>query len=235
MHEDKDYQKLSRNELVALIAESRKESENLRASLDELNRQTRDIRHRIKNIFQIVTSLLNLQERSIDSGNCSAAFSKSRFRIQMMSVMYEYVYGAPFAKSVSFGDYLKTIIKTVIADCRSEFGRVNLFFDMDDAFINNDQAIPLGLIAVECAMNSVTHAFPPSFQRAPSLSFSAKKEESAIVFTISDNGIGMKENETGDISKTLGYFLINILCKQIKGTLSREVNEGTRITITFPV
>jgi len=100
MHEDKDYQKLSRNELVALIAESRKESENLRASLDELNRQTRDIRHRIKNIFQIVTSLLNLQERSIDSGNCSAAFSKSRFRIQMMSVMYEYVYGAPFAKSV---------------------------------------------------------------------------------------------------------------------------------------
>lgn len=235
MPEDKNYNKCSRDELIALINDSRKEADSLKASCDELQTNARDIRHRIINIFQVITSLLNLQERSSNTEDCTTAFSKSRFRIQMMSVMYEYVYRSPFAKRIALGDYLQTIIKAIVTDYRSEFGKINLFFDMDDVTIQIDQALPIGLIVVECAMNSARHAFPVSFQKAPSLSFTAKKEEGSIVLSISDNGIGIKEKDPGKSSKTLGLFLIDILCRQVQGKLLKDQSEGTRITITFPV
>jgi len=234
MLEVKDNKILSREELAALLADSQQRCDDLQTSIDELTSQTSDIRHRIKNIFQVITSLLNLQERSSNTANCSIVFSKYRSRIQMMSVMYEFVYGSSCPRTVALGDYLQTIIRAAISDYRSEFGRINLFFDMGDTAIQVDQAIPFGLIAAELAINSATHAFPSSFQKTPSLSFSAKKVNNSIIFSVADNGIGMQEIETDGKAGTLGYFLINVLCRQIKGNLAKDLNEGTKITITFP-
>jgi two-component sensor histidine kinase len=240
MSDDRDLQNLSREELMALAgqlressAEIRKESECLRSRLDEQNEQVRWIRHRVKNIFQIIISLLNLQERTDSVTVCAPLFAKSRFRIQMMSVMYDHIYKAPFAQKLGFGNYIQEIIGAVCCENRSEFGRVTLAYDMGDLTITAEQAIPLGLIAFELAMNAVAHAFPLSYEGVPTLSFVAKKSDGVVSFSVSDNGVGIKDGAFEE-SKKLGFFLVRILCTQIRGMFARESDRGTTFTVAFP-
>ncbi|HMY03718.1 MAG TPA: hypothetical protein PKA48_10205, partial [Candidatus Obscuribacter sp.] len=61
--------------------------------------------------------------------------------------------------------------------------------------------------------------------------------DSGGIFTleVGDNGIGLPENFEVQKTESLGIKLVDVLVKQLKGTLLIGATDGARFTITFDV
>ncbi|MCF7939880.1 MAG: hypothetical protein K9L68_14905, partial [Spirochaetales bacterium] len=86
--------------------------------------------------------------------------------------------------------------------------------------------------------NSVKHAFPPEFNKnvEKNIEVFLRQNNEIIEFGVQDNGKGLPENMSIVQGQTLGFELITILVKQLKGTIefsSGEKGAHTMIEIRF--
>jgi len=51
---------------------------------------------------------------------------------------------------------------------------------------------------------------------------------------MTDNGVGICDELERKDADTLGMWLVEVLAKQLMGTLSVEINGGTVFTVVFP-
>ena len=93
--------------------------------------------------------------------------------------------------------------------------------------------IPCGLIVNELVSNSFKHAFPDGREGAITVGIK-KGSDGNNILSVADNGIGFPESIDFRKTATLGMQLINVLTRQMHGTITLEKNGGTAFIITFP-
>ena len=86
-----------------------------------------------------------------------------------------------------------------------------------------DTAIPLGLILNELVSNALKHAFN---KNGGKLSIELKVEQKSLLFTVKDNGRGIK-TDAKDKKEGFGLRLIDSLARKLKATVSLDNSEGT--------
>ena len=64
---------------------------------------------------------------------------------------------------------------------------------------------------------------------------SASKKGDKIVIVTQDDGVGMPEAITINGSKGFGLNLVDMMTKQINGTIQIENHNGTKFILEFPV
>src|SRR5215212_3056184 len=74
----------------------------------------KEVHHRVKNNFQIVSSLLSLQSRSVPP-DLRRHFEESLQRIQAMGLLHETFYRGQHAETVDLTSYLRELVETTIA------------------------------------------------------------------------------------------------------------------------
>ncbi|MFM7104712.1 MAG: sensor histidine kinase, partial [Flavobacteriales bacterium] len=84
----------------------------------------------------------------------------------------------------------------------------------------------------ELLSNALKHAFVN--RKAGTLSVILKDSEGKLKLSVSDDGIGMKEDLWASQTDSLGTQLVLALTQQLDGTLTTERTSGTRINIVFP-
>ena len=92
-----------------------------------------------------------------------------------------------------------------------------------------DQAIPAGLIVNELVTNALEHAFPDGRSGTVAVTFHA--DEGTARLTVADDGRGA-DGLGGNGS--LGLRLVRGLTRQLRGTLSTDLDDGVTVTIAFP-
>jgi two-component sensor histidine kinase len=55
-----------------------------------------------------------------------------------------------------------------------------------------------------------------------------------ISLSVKDDGVGIPSDLTIENSPSLGLQLVNLLAKQINGTLITEIKNGTKVELIFP-
>jgi two-component sensor histidine kinase len=82
----------------------------------------------------------------------------------------------------------------------------------------------------------VTNALKYAYNNTnrPSLNIRLTEEETKLVCSIKDNGIGIDEQQWKQKKNSFGKQLITALCKQLRAQQSLVVGEGTHFTITIP-
>lgn len=102
---------------------------------------------------------------------------------------------------------------------------------------NIDTVIPCALIINELVSNSLKHAFPKEFRKnisAPEININIRSQVAdEYVLIVSDNGIGLPPDFQIDKYESLGLKLVNVLVKQLKGTVQINTEGKTEFTITF--
>jgi two-component sensor histidine kinase len=84
----------------------------------------------------------------------------------------------------------------------------------------------------EIVSNSLKYAFPKQGLRKINIEMK-KFPQRKILFSISDNGIGLPDNFDVEQSDSLGMQLINALAKQLDGELMVSGKNGAKFSFTF--
>ncbi len=211
--------------------------EKLSLSLMEKEILLREVHHRVKNNFQIIISLLRLQQRNIREPALVAVFNEAAGRIKTMGAVHEILYQSENMAVVDFDLYLKKIVGNIFGSV-STGGRVGLLMDLDKLKISIEQAIPCGLLVNEIITNTLKHAFPESFRgelksEEPTVTVSLAYSGTTVILRIADNGIGIPDNALNAPTASIGLALIPLFVEQLGGEVKTDWSKGTGYTITF--
>jgi two-component sensor histidine kinase len=215
------------------IAERQRAEEQINSSLKEKEVLLKEIHHRVKNNFQIIISLLNLQSGGITDANLLRLFNESVNRIRAMALVHEELYQSESISDIDFATYLRTISEELYISYASGPHKPELIIESENIYLGIDQAIPCGLILNELLTNSLKYAFPGSSDNKITVTMCASGN-GEITLSISDNGIGLSENIDIEKISSLGLQLVSVLIKQIHGRYQIDRQNGTSWIITFP-
>ncbi|MDO8578190.1 MAG: sensor histidine kinase [Dehalococcoidales bacterium] len=106
---------------------------------------------------------------------------------------------------------------------------------VDNSTLDVDKVIPCALIVNELVSNSLKYAFPARRNGGTAeIRVNLRSDgENRFILTVSDNGIGLPESFNIENCPTLGLKLVNVLTKQLGGSLSISREGGTKFTIAF--
>jgi two-component sensor histidine kinase len=106
--------------------------------------------------------------------------------------------------------------------------------DVDPIEIDIEQAVPCALMLNELLSNAFKYAFPDARRGKIRVSLH-ESEDGFLELAIEDNGIGLPPGLlSAENIQSLGLRIVNILAKQLEGSLEQQAGPGTRILFRFP-
>ncbi len=233
-----DYNKRDTEQLQLLLKgmyqniQKKENQEKIKKSLQEKDILLREIHHRVKNNLQVISSLLNLQSKSIDNEKYLNIFKESQNRIRTMALVHEKLYQSENLGHINLSEYLYNVAVNLFHSYNSLSHNIKLESDIQDISMDIELAIPCGLIVNELISNSIKYAFPEDkkgniFLKAVLLN------NSTYNIIVEDNGIGFSNTDNNYESDSLGLQLVKALVNQIDGELNINTDNGTKFEIKF--
>ncbi|WP_435416472.1 sensor histidine kinase [Polaribacter aestuariivivens] len=225
--------------LIALLVmrKIRKQSKELsqknkiiKQTLKEKELLVKEVHHRVKNNFQIVSSLLELQSRGIEDEKAKELANEGKNRIKSMALIHQKLYQNETGL-VNFDEYIQLLVKELSAMYGSD-NKVETSISSENMSFDVDTAIPLGLIINEIITNSYKYAFRNNKNNKLSIAINKNKDNN-YQLVIEDNGPGLSNDFDIKKAKSLGLRLINRLVKQLQGSLNQTNKNGAKFEISF--
>jgi two-component sensor histidine kinase len=213
------------------ITHRKEMEEKLEKTLEEKDMVIKEVYHRVKNNFMVISSLLNLQSSYIKDKYTQEIFKESQYRTKSMALIHEKLYSSADLKNINFTEYMKTLSKDLYNAYTPDKGLVNIVLNVEEVMLDVETSIPLGLILNELLSNLLKHGFPDRKSGEIIVELHII-EDGKLQLSVSDNGIGFPENFNYKNTDSLGMRLVNALTDQIEGEINLECKNGTKFTIT---
>ena len=187
--------------------------------------------HRVKNNLQVISSLIGLQKNRLKNKEIQDSLEEMQGRISVMSVLQQLFYESNDSVKIKVGDYFEQILnKTEVIFNKP----VERFFSVENALIDPDLAIHLGIIFNELLTNSFKYAFGfENLQPKVSVSFFIKNGE--LYFEYKDNGSNANllifEKEFYTTSQSFGLSLIRLKSSELAGDYSFAYENGLKFKL----
>jgi two-component sensor histidine kinase len=132
----------------ALTAHERELAEGLTRQ----KRLTREVHHRVKNNLQVVSSLISLHARGAGSPLIEEAYASIQRRVDALAVVHRHHYAEA---EENFGVPLRVLLGEIASNLRGtlpfarETPQLRIILDLDPAWVTQDVAVPVALLATE--------------------------------------------------------------------------------------
>lgn len=217
----------SHGELEQRVAQR---TEDLQRLVEQRDSLLAELRHRVKNNLQMITSLVSIQGQRLRSSEARRAFEDVRARIEALTTFYQMFPNERVGRSVDLAGYLAQIADNV-ASIYDEAGRITLQHELTRSVVALDVAVPVGLIVNELLTNCYKHAFPE--QAAGTIRLISKREtDGSVLLTVRDDGVGCAEIAEDSLGDHLGWSIIQSLSRQFSGEV-RMANDTEGCCVTF--
>jgi len=203
---------------------------SLRDSIAEKDALMREIHHRVKNNLQVITSLLNMQQRALKDPAARLAMNDTRQRITALALIYRALYQSENLKQVDVGRFLEDLVGQLIAQDSGRGPVVETRVEADTLVVDPDKLAPIALWAVEAVSNAQKHAFEGRGGRLL-VRFQRGREDS--VLEVEDDGPGASD---GERRGGVGQTLMTAFARQLRGKAESLVSPsgGVLARLTFP-
>jgi PAS domain S-box-containing protein len=215
--------------LVTEIAVRLDAEKQLTKTVGEKEVLLREVHHRVKNNFQIIISLLNLQSRFITDKTTLSAFKDTQNRVRAMALVHEKLYQSNDIGKLALDNYLKFLGDNLFQFMGMTGRGITLTMEIRDIFLSIDTTIPIGLIINELMSNSLKYAFPDGRKGEISLAIHQQDHQLTILFR--DNGVGIPEDLDWHNTTSMGLRLVTTLVDQLDGTIELDRSAGTAFII----
>jgi PAS domain S-box-containing protein len=191
----------------------------------------KEIHHRVKNNFAILVSLINMQMAQTKNQELLQSLTNLQLRIRTMALVHEMLYRSSDFEKISFPGYLRSLASVIAGTYNRR--DVELSVDAEEAVMDIEASIPLGLIINEIVSNAFKHAFPDGRAGKIWIRFTADELAGRYSLKISDDGTGLAGSLDISSYPTMGLQIVQILCNQIEAALEVVNDPGASFTITF--
>jgi PAS domain S-box-containing protein len=191
----------------------------------------KEIHHRVKNNFAILVSLINMQMTQTKNQELLQSLTNLQLRIRTMALVHEMLYRSGDFEKISFPGYVRSLASVIAGTYNRR--NVELTLHVEEAVMDIESLIPLGLIINELLSNAFKHAFPGERGGNIRLIYAVEPDNGLNTLTIKDDGIGLPENTATNQYQSMGLQVVQILCTQIEGTLSICNDPGATFKVTF--
>ncbi len=202
-----------------------KYEKTLTNNIDEKEALFKELQHRTKNSFNMITSLINLRSSAADSKETKNTLRELTLRVNSISDLYSLLYETGSINEVRLKTYCKKVIESTVK--LSENIAINK--TIEEITVSAKDAATIGMILVELLSNSIKYAFPKS--RKGTIDIELKKIKSKIMLSVVDNGVGLPKDFDIDNTKTLGLHLVNLMASQLNGSMKFISEKGTKIIV----
>ena len=214
------------------VTERIKAEQQLQASLTEKEIMIKEIHHRVKNNLQIISSLLTLQADFITDESALGYFRDSQNRVKSMALIHEKLYQTDDFANIDIKDYVENLTLSLLRAYNIGSSLIDITVDINDISLDVETALPCGLIINELVSNSLKYAFTNE-QKGKIIIKLITVGENRLQLTVSDNGVGLPKNLDFTQTKSLGLKLVNILAKQLGGSVEMIHDNGANFIINF--
>ena len=207
-------------------------NEQLKNTLREREILLKEIHHRVKNNLQVISSMFNLQQIYVGREDIRQVLREGDNRLHAMALIHESLYQSANLKDIDLADYLSSLAKDIFTSYETSARHIKLSLQLDALLMEANPAVNLGMIVNELLSNALKHGFPDRRQGLVELVL--QREGAEVVLLVRDNGIGIGEDFEKVPEKSMGMQVVNVLVKQLGGTLQLENSAGTMIEMRFP-
>ncbi len=206
--------------------------QQIEASLRDKEVLLSEIHHRVKNNFEIISSLLDMSSMAADNEEIQNLFLSSRARIHSMAMIHSQLYQSDRFDAI---DMVRHTVE-LAENLRFLYERekdVNLTIEPSEVYLSIKHAIPCALILNELITNSLKHAFSDREQGKIQISIH-KVNDNIVRLRVKDDGRGIHEGMEDKPAGALGLELVkHLVAGQLKGKIEFNNNDGTDICIEF--
>lgn len=205
-------------------------NEIINQSLEEKELLVKEVHHRVKNNFQIISSLLDLQNEEIKDRNILDVLEKGKNRVKSMALVHQKLY-LNKTGLVDIKDFIESLFKEITQIYKFNTDVV-LKTEVKHFLFDVDTANPLALILNEIITNSFKYAFENDAKNELFISLKKDRWQNYILI-VRDNGKTISETIDFENSNSFGLKLVKRLTKQLHGTFNIIKNGGVTVEITF--
>jgi two-component sensor histidine kinase len=206
--------------------------ERIELSLREKEMLLHEIHHRVKNNMQIITSILKLRLRQSDNDFVRELLRDCQSRIHSMALVHEQLYRSDDLSHINIREYLDELAWSTYRSFALSPSHVQLVLSLDDADLNIDTAIPLGLVLNELLSNAFKHAFVGREHGQVTLTLK-RGQDGELAVTVADDGVGLPADSEIMTAETFGMHLVFSLVQQLSAQMDVEREAGTAVTLRF--
>jgi PAS domain S-box-containing protein len=230
-----NYEYKERKVLIAAVRDitNRKVIEQqIEKSLKEKELLLSEIHHRVKNNFEIISSLLDMSSMGTQNLEIKNLLLASRARIYSMALIHSQLYQSDRFDRVDMAIHIGELTEHLQFLYGSE-KKVNLKIEPSEVYLSIKQAIPCALILNELITNSLKHAFVDKEQGKILISIH-NANDNTVLLRVKDDGEGIPGGIEVRPAGSLGLELVNhLVVGQLKGEIRFNNDDGTDICIEF--
>ena len=189
----------------------------------------KEIHHRVKNNLQLISSIINMQMRQLESPEARMVLGRVRDRVLGLATIHRNLYEASDVTGIAADGAIRDIVAQLARTAGS--GRAQeVALDLDPVLLYPDQAVPLSLFVTEAVTNALRHGGAG----AGAVTVALKSGDGAALLRVEN--VLAPDVPTHGASGGLGNRLIKAFATQLDGKLDVERTERRyAVTLTFPV
>lgn len=187
-----------------------------------------DANHRIKNTFQSIASLLNLQARSSPVPEARAAIEQAGVRLGVFGLVHEMLTKRTDGHAVDIGEVIEKLVSALRATMFDGDRRISLRVHADPVLLEPRIALPISLLINEAITNAYKYAYPGTLAGEIFVRV-ARTAAGGLRIGIQDDGVGFSTDSKGG----LGLKLMRGFASQVGGELLVDSDAGTTIQLTI--
>lgn len=215
--------------IIVRLNSSNKKNKIITKQSEERKLLLQEVHHRVKNNFQIVSSMLRLQSYNLDNEVLRQNFEEAVNRINAMAIVHDVIYRQEKFKDIDSKRYLEKLIKSLR---KSGDSRILITIDSEEIPFKIETLINIGIALNELITNSFKHAFNHEIAQ-PKIEISLREiGDKTYELVYKDNGVGISK---GAYESSFGMELIETIISNFEGevTYAPTNNWSTLFKITF--
>ena len=207
--------------------------EQLKTSLKDKEILLREIHHRVKNNFEIISSLLDLSGMQKENRKGYNLLADTRSRIHSMALIHEQLYQSKRFDRINMFNYTREMVDYIAHIYANKETSIDTVIDPSGVYLSVDQAIPCALAINELIANAFKHGFILKTQGTIYISIVNLKDDT-ILIRVKDDGDGISKKIDPNEATGLGLKLIRHLIEgQLGGEMNVRNDDGTDISLQF--
>jgi PAS domain S-box-containing protein len=208
--------------------------EDLKKALAEKEILFKELQHRVKNNFRLVSSLLMIESDKVGDEGTRIVLDDARSRIDAISEIYEHLY-----RSAEIGMLdLRSFVPELAGSLRDAYAAgaepIRIETRVDEILMDLKLAVPFSLILNELLTNAFKHAYPVG--KGGEIRVSVARIGDEATLRVADDGRGIPKGVDPLSTDSMGLMLVRMLAEQIHASLDFASGErGTNVSLRFEI